>query len=80
VWFISGPNDPGLPKGGICGLNVLTRVVDACAEPRSIVDLELAHDPAAYDPVTHTLWVAESESSFLTRIDVVPSSSASRSS
>src|SRR6266571_212607 len=21
VWFISGPHDPGLPAGGICGLN-----------------------------------------------------------
>jgi Tol biopolymer transport system component len=70
VWFVSGPNDPGLPKGGICGLNVSTHAVDACAQPRSIVDLEAAHDPAAYEPVTNTVWVGEYESSLVTRIDV----------
>jgi hypothetical protein len=30
VWFISGPHDPGLPDGGVCGLNVVTRAVDVC--------------------------------------------------
>jgi hypothetical protein len=70
VWIISGPNDPGLPKGGVCGVNVDTNEVDVCAEPRSIVDMELAHDAAAYEPSTHTLWVGEYESSFVTKIDV----------
>jgi hypothetical protein len=73
VWFVSGPNDPGLPKGGVCGMNVATSAVDVCADPRSIVDLELAHDPAAYDPATHTLWVGEYESSFVTKIDLIES-------
>jgi hypothetical protein len=73
VWFVSGPNDPGLPKGGVCGMNVATNAVDVCADPRSIVDLELAHDPAAYDPATHTLWVGEYESSFVTKIDLIES-------
>jgi hypothetical protein len=36
------------------------------------VDLEAAHDPAGYEPVTNTLWVGEYESPFVTRIDVVP--------
>jgi hypothetical protein len=73
VWFISGPNDPGPPNGGVCGMNVATNAVDVCANPRSIADLELAHDPAAYDPATHTLWVGEYESSFVTKIDVIVS-------
>jgi len=72
VWFISGPTDRGLPKGGICGLNISTRQVDVCAQPRSIVDLEAAHDPAGYEPVTNTVWVGEYESPFVTRIDVMP--------
>lgn len=72
VWFISGPTDRGLPKGGICGLNISTRKVDVCAQPRSIVDLEAAHDPAAFEPVTDTVWVGEYQSPFVTRIDVVP--------
>jgi hypothetical protein len=71
VWFISGPNDPGLPKGGVCGMNAATDAVDVCVDPRSIVDLELAHDPAAYEPSTHTLWVGEYESPFVTKIDVI---------
>lgn len=70
VWFISGPHDEGLPKGGICGLNVVTREVDVCAEPASVADLELAHDPAAYDPVTHSIWLGAYQKPSVTRIDV----------
>ncbi len=73
VWFISGSSDPGLPEGGVCGANVATNTVDVCAKPRSIVDMELAHDSAAYEPSTHTLWVGEYESSFVTKIDVIVS-------
>jgi Tol biopolymer transport system component len=72
VWFISGPHDRGLPDGGICGLNVTTRVVDVCAEPDWGPDLELAHDPAAFDPATHSIWVGSFNKPWVTRIDVVP--------
>jgi hypothetical protein len=75
AWFISGPQESGLPEGGICGLNVSTHVVNTCASPLSMADLELAHDPAAYDPVTRTLWAGEYESSFVTKIELVPASS-----
>ncbi len=69
VWFVSGPHDPGLPEGGICGLNVTTGAVYSCAKPRSIVDLQLAHDPAAFEQATKTLWVGEYESTFVTVIE-----------
>jgi hypothetical protein len=72
VWFISGPHDRGLPDGGVCGLNVSTRTVDVCAEPKSGPDLELAHDPAAFDPATHSIWVGAFDEPWITRIDVVP--------
>lgn len=72
VWFISGPSDKGLPAGGVCGLNIATNTIDSCAKPRSIVDLEGAHDALAYDPTTQTLWVGEYESGFVTKIDLVP--------
>jgi dipeptidyl aminopeptidase/acylaminoacyl peptidase len=72
VWFISGPHDPGLPDGGVCGLNVVTRAVDVCVEPESASDLELAHDPAAFDPVTHSIWIGAFEKPWITWIDVVP--------
>ncbi len=75
VWFVSGPGDPGLPKGGICGLNVVTRLVDTCGRPDSIADLEGAHDPAAFEPMTSSIWVGEYESPWVTRIDVTPASS-----
>jgi hypothetical protein len=74
VWFLSGPHDEGLPKGGICGLNVATRKVDVCAKPQSIADLELAHDPAAYDPVTGSIWVGAYEEPSVTRIDLTSTS------
>ena len=74
VWFISGPHDEGLPKGGVCGLNVNTREVDVCAEPESVADLELAHDPAAYDPSTHSIWLGAYEQPHVTRIDVAAAS------
>ncbi len=70
VWFISGPHDQGLPKGGVCGLNVVTRKIDACAAPGSIADLELAHDPAAFEPSTHSIWVGEYQKPWVTRIDI----------
>lgn len=76
AWFISGPHDKGLPNGGgVCGLNASTHEVDTCAAPRSIADLEAAHDPVDFDPVTSTFWVGEYESNFVTKIQVVPSSS-----
>lgn len=65
-----GPHDDELPKGGICGLNVATRSVDVCAEPGSVADLELAHDPAAYDPVTHSIWLRAYDRPWVTRIDI----------
>jgi len=70
VWFSSGPNDPGLPKGGICGLNISTHEVDVCAQPQSIAELGAAHDPAAYEPMTNTIWVGEYESSYATKVQV----------
>jgi Tol biopolymer transport system component len=72
VWFISGPHDPKLPDGGVCGLNIVTRAVDVCVEPESGPNLELAHDPAAFDPVTHSIWLGAFEKPWITRIDVVP--------
>lgn len=68
VWFISGPHDPGLPEGGVCGLNITTERVDVCIEPPSIVDLEAAHDALALDPSTQTLWVSQYESSLVAGI------------
>jgi hypothetical protein len=70
VWFIPGPRDPGLPKGGVCGLNITTERVDVCAEPPSIVDLEGAHDALALDQVSQTLWVSQYESSLVTGIQL----------
>jgi hypothetical protein len=72
VWFISGPHDPGLPKGGVCGLNVSTRTVDVCAEPQSAPDLVFARDPAAFDPVTDSIWLGAFDEPWVTRIDVIP--------
>jgi len=66
AWFISGPGTPA----GICGMNVVTREVDACADPRSLSDLERAHDPAAFEPTTDSIWVGKYESPWVTRIDV----------
>jgi hypothetical protein len=74
VWFISGPHDPGLPEGGVCGLNITTRRVDVCAEPASIVDFAGAHDALALDPVSQTLWVSQYESSLVTGIQLSPAS------
>jgi hypothetical protein len=71
VWFITGPGDKGLPNGGVCGLNVATRVVDVCAKPESAPDLEFAHDPAAFDRVTHSIWLGAFDEPWITRIDVV---------
>lgn len=70
VWFISGPHDSGLPKGGVCGLNITTQRVDVCAEPASIVDFAGAHDALALDPVSQTLWVSQYESSLVTGIQL----------
>ncbi|MDP9342394.1 MAG: hypothetical protein M3Q23_09945 [Actinomycetota bacterium] len=67
AWFIAGPGTPG---PGICGLNVLTREVDACVRLRSIADLEGAHDPAAFEPNTDSIWIGEYEAPLVTRIDV----------
>jgi hypothetical protein len=75
VWFISGPHDPGLPKGGVCGLNITTQRVDVCAEPASIVDFAGAHDALALDPVSQTLWVSQYESSLVTGIQLSSASS-----
>jgi hypothetical protein len=70
VWFISGPHDPGLPMGGVCGLNITTQRVDVCAEPASIADFAGAHDALALDPVSQTLWVSQYESSLVTGIQL----------
>jgi hypothetical protein len=70
VWFISGPHDTGLPKGGVCGLNITTQRVDVCAEPPSIVDFAGAHDALALDPVSQALWVSQYESSLVTGIQL----------
>jgi hypothetical protein len=70
VWFISGPHDPGLPKGGVCGLNITTQRVDVCAEPPSIVDFAVGPDALALDPVSQTLWVSQYESSLVTGIQL----------
>jgi hypothetical protein len=75
VWFISGPHDSGLPKGGVCGLNITTQRVDVCAEPPSIVDFAGAHDALALDPVSQTLWVSQYESSLVTGIQLSTASS-----
>jgi hypothetical protein len=76
VWFISGPHDPGLPKGGVCGLNITTQRVDVCAEPPSIVDFSGAHDALALDPASQTLWVSQYESSLVTGIQLSAAASA----
>lgn len=72
VWFISGPHDRGLPKGGVCGLNVATRTVDVCAEPESAPDLELAHDPATFEPATRSIWLGAFDEPWVTRINILP--------
>jgi hypothetical protein len=64
VWFIG--------SSGLCGLNVSTHVFDACAPLRSSVDPEGAHDPVAYDPVFHSLWIAEYESRFVDGFQISP--------
>ncbi len=74
MWFISGPHDPGLPAGGICGLNAVTREVDACAKPQAIADLEGAHDLAAFEPMTRSIWVGQYQEPWVTRVDIVSSS------
>lgn len=73
VWFISGPEDQGLPRG-VCGLNVNTRTVDVCAELDSAPDLEFAHDPAALEMNTLSIWLGAFEEPWITRVDIVPTS------
>jgi hypothetical protein len=70
-WFIAGPWTPG---PGICGLNVVTREVDVCADPGAVSDLEAAHDPAAFETTTNSIWVGRYEAPWVTRIDVAPPS------
>jgi hypothetical protein len=72
VWFVAGPDDPGVPSGGICGLDTATYAIGPCLQPRSIVDLEGAHDALAFDATSQSLWVGEFESGFVTKIEVLP--------
>jgi hypothetical protein len=69
VWFVAGPGDGRVQ--GICGLDVETGVSAVCAEVNG-PDLVMARDPAAYEPVTQTLWTGSYERSIVTRIEAQP--------
>jgi hypothetical protein len=69
VWFVAGPHEGKLQ--GICGIDEVTGTATGCADVAG-PDLEMAGDPAAYDPVTHTLWSGSYERKVVTRIDARP--------
>ncbi len=69
VWFVAGPGDGKVQ--GICGIDEADGVSTVCADVDG-PDLEMAHDPAAYDPVTRTLWTGSYGRKVVTRIVARP--------
>lgn len=68
VWFIAGPHDG--PIQGTCGLNLDTQVADVCANEGAAPDLEVARDPAAYEPSTNTIWTGVYSKALVRRVTV----------
>ena len=69
VWFVAGPGDGRVQ--GICGIDEESGESAVCADVDG-PDLVMARDPAAYDPVTHTLWTGSYQRSIVTRIEARP--------
>jgi hypothetical protein len=64
VWFIGGPHKPR----GVCRLNAESLEVDSCVEVSGYADTGL-NWPAALDPETDTIWVANYQDT-VTRIEL----------